>query len=104
MFGFTRATHDDPLFAQNLTLPYFRQDLATFLLVRGPYAWLGYGFQGCASNFTNGTFPGNSWRESGYVWPSLLDADFGVPEEDSECHETAPGSEVFTREWTKATL
>jgi hypothetical protein len=25
-------------------VPNFDQDLATFLLVRGPYAWLGYGY------------------------------------------------------------
>lgn len=24
-----------------------RQDIATFLLARGDYAWLGYGWQGC---------------------------------------------------------
>ena len=35
MFGFTRATHSDPLFTANKTLPFFEQDLATFLLVRG---------------------------------------------------------------------
>jgi hypothetical protein len=31
------------LCAENSTLPNFDQDLATFLLIRGPYAWLGYG-------------------------------------------------------------
>jgi hypothetical protein len=25
------------------------QDLASFLVVRGPYAWLGYGWQGCTN-------------------------------------------------------
>ena len=29
-------------FSKNKTvLPYFEQDLAAFLLIRGPYAWLG---------------------------------------------------------------
>ena len=31
------------LCAENSTLPNFDQDLATFLLIRGPHAWLGYG-------------------------------------------------------------
>lgn len=35
-FGFTRVQHSKPF-----PLPAFEQDLATFLLVRGPYAWLG---------------------------------------------------------------
>eukprot|EP00947_MAST-08B_sp_MAST-8B-sp1_P003127 g3127.t1 len=109
MFGVTRASHDNPLFPQNLSLPYLKQDVATFLLVRGPYAWLGYGWQGCASNFNKpGAFPGNSWRESGYEWSSeLLEADYGEPDpnNNTECHETVPGeSEVFVREWSKATV
>ena len=28
-------------------LPDLAQDLASFLLVRGPYAWLGHGWVGC---------------------------------------------------------
>jgi hypothetical protein len=61
------------------------QDIANFLLVRGPYAWLGHGWLGCS-------------RE--YEVPPLLNADYGEP--TGLCSETAPGSGVFTREWTKA--
>ena len=28
-------------------LPAFQQDLAAFMLIRGPYAWLGYSWMGC---------------------------------------------------------
>ena len=99
MMGFTYASSIH-LHLDNLTLPSPEQDIATFLLVRGEFAWLGYGYQGCAS--VKRRFPGGTWRESGYVWPELLDRDYGVP--TGECHETSPGSEVFTREWSKASV
>lgn len=50
-------------------------------------AWLGHGWLGCS-------------RE--YEVPELLNADFGVPTE--LCSETAPGSQIFTRKWTKADI
>ena len=65
-----------------------RQDVANFLLIRGPYAWFGYGWRGC-----------------GHEYPydaTLLDADYGEPV--GLCAETAPGSAVFRREWTHATV
>jgi hypothetical protein len=34
----------------NGTLPYFEQDLATFMLVRGPSAYLGYVWSGCTDS------------------------------------------------------
>ena len=73
--GFTYASSSFHLHMNNLSLPYPEQDIATFLLVRGEYAWLGYGYQGCAS--TQRAFPGGGWAESGYEWPALLDRDFG---------------------------
>ncbi len=33
----------------NLTSPV--QDIANFLLVRGPYAWLGHGWLGCSRDY-----------------------------------------------------
>lgn len=66
--------------------PFFSlsQDVARFLLVRGNYSWLGYGWKGCI------TSP-----------PPIeaYDADYGVPLE--RCRETAPWSGVFTRRWSK---
>jgi len=66
-------------------LPSFNQDLATFLLIRGPYAWLGYGWVGCNIE---------------YEFPAALKADYGVPL--GTCSETGPGTGVFTRSYTNA--
>lgn len=69
----------------NLTDPL--QDIANFLLVRGPYALLGHGWLGCSRN---------------YQVPEQINWDYGVP--NGLCSETAPNSGVFTRDWTKATI
>lgn len=81
-FGFTRVKH-----SQSFPLPAFEQDLATFLLVRGPYAWLGYGWVGC----------NQPWE-----FRSEMAADYGEPV--GTCYETTAGSGVFERQWTKATV
>ena len=65
----------------------FDQDLANFLLVRGPYAWLGHGWLGCSRD---------------YSYPDALAADYGEPTE--LCTEDTGRPGVFTREWTKATV
>lgn len=67
-------------------LPELKQDLANFLLVRGPYAWLGHGWKGCSKD---------------YPFPPEFNLDYGTPV-DTVCKETAPNSGVFTREWSKA--
>lgn len=38
-----------------------------------------------------------------YLRPPEMDVDYGVPQ-DEYCKETAAGSGVFTREWTKASV
>lgn len=68
----------------NLESP--EQDIANFLLVRGPYAWIGHGWLGCSRD---------------YQVPDLLNADYGEPV-DEVCYETAPNSGVFKRSWSKA--
>jgi hypothetical protein len=75
-------------------LPYFEQDLAHFLLVRGPYAWLGYGWLGCSSGSAP---PGGSQP---YSYPSELNLDYGAPL--GLCSETGSGTNVFSRNWTNA--
>lgn len=83
LYGFSpgSCTGTDPAH-----LTYLEQDLANFLLVRGPYAFLGNGWLGCS-------------RE--YEFPSLqFNADYGTPL--GLCAETAPGTGVFTRQWSKA--
>ena len=64
---------------------------AEFLLARGPFAWLGYGWIGC----TNG--------DEARPRPTAWDVDYGAP--DGPCTEThANVSNVFTRSWSKATV
>mmetsp|Transcript_18552 Transcript_18552/g.44482 ORF Transcript_18552/g.44482 Transcript_18552/m.44482 type:complete len:396 (-) Transcript_18552:25-1212(-) len=75
---------------KSLPLEAVTQDLASFLLVRGDFAWIGYGWKGCTS--------GAATAESMYPRPEELDVDYGTPK--GECEESAPG--VFTRQWTKA--
>jgi hypothetical protein len=71
-------------------LPQLTQDVAAFLLMRGPWAWLGWG----------------TW---GVVWdpsvprPREFDVDYGTPL-DAQCAETAPGSRVFARRWSRANV
>jgi len=68
-------------------LPELAQDLANFLLVRGPYAWLGHGWLGCSLD---------------YAYPPELAVDYGEP--TGRCEESKARPGVFTREWTKATV
>jgi len=82
LYAFAPGCHGS---TSNITNPV--QDIANFLLVRGPHAWLGHGWSGCSRV---------------YEWPKELDADYGEPL--GLCKETAPNSGVFTREWTKATV
>jgi uncharacterized protein YfaQ (DUF2300 family) len=68
-------------------LPYASQDTAQFLLVRGPFAWLGYGWSSCRPPAT-------------FVRPSEVDVDYGEPL--GFCAETLQG--VWTREYTKYSI
>lgn len=72
---------------QPAKLVEFEHDLTNFLLVRGPFAWLGHGWLGCSLT---------------YEFPDKLNWDYGEPL--GLCSETAPNSGVFTRNWTKATV
>eukprot|EP00912_Choanoflagellata_sp_UC4_P000772 UC4_evm2s485 len=63
------------------------QDIANFLLIRGPQAFLGHGWLGCSRQ---------------YSVPEQLNWDYGEPTE--LCKETAPNSGIFIRDWTKATI
>ena len=70
-------------------LPYLKQDLAAFLLTRGPHAFLGHSWLGCSKN---------------YAFPPPLNVDYGEPTAGGLCKESAPNSGIFEREWTKATV
>ena len=83
-------------------LPNVAVDLASFMLVRGDYAWLGYSWLGCTSDATPGHGGGASGRYTSPVEIPALMIDYGTP--TAPMAETAPGSGVFTRDWTKATV
>ena len=68
-------------------LPAISEDIAAFLILRGDYAWVGTGWVGCITD---------------YPFPAELEVDYGLPL-TTYYNETAPGSGVFTRAWTKAT-
>jgi hypothetical protein len=82
LLSFTRGDS-----GKQFPLPSPLQDIASFLLVRGPYAWMGYGWLGCISE---------------YERPAALSYEYGTPV--GTCRETGPGSGVFTRTWTQATV
>ena len=64
------------------------EDVANFLLIRGPYAYLGNGWTGCSRT---------------YEYPAAqFNADYGEPL--GRAAETAPGSGIFVREFTKSTV
>merc|ERR1712032_1806047 len=108
---------DGTLWYPNGTLPHFEQDLATFLLVRGPYAWIGYVWSGCTdSGYPAGCNPECQAEDCKpcrfpkprdahpFARPAALVADYGAPLEGSYCKETSHGSGIFSREWTKASV
>ena len=69
--------------------PDLLQDLVNFLLIRGPYSWLGWGWNGCS-------------RE--YYFPPEFNVDYGQPIGNHVCQETTPNSEVFIRKYSKSTV
>ena len=72
--------------------PSLRNDLANFLLVRGPYAFFGTGWLECSRD---------------WAFPSALNVDVGTPAAAFSaglCAETAPGSGVFVRNFTGAVV
>lgn len=65
----------------------FAEDFASFQLVRGPIAFLGYAWVGCLDS---------------YPLPPELGLAYGEP--TGTCSETSPGSGVFTRDYTLSTV
>ena len=84
-YGYSRTAHSKPF-----PLPSPDQDLAAFLLTRGPYAYFGYGWTGCI----DATHP--------FTRPPSLDVDYGAPV--GFCAETAPGSGVWARDFEHYTV
>ena len=67
--------------------PNLAKDLANFLLIRGPYAYLGNGWSGC-SNY--------------YPFPDEFNVDYGVP--SGLCKETGSNTGVFVRDFSLSTV
>lgn len=85
LYGFTPGCPSlDPA---HLASP--EHDIANFQLVRGPYAFLGSGWQQCSPTLT-------------YEYPVELNADFGEPA--GICEESPVGSGIFVREFSRATV
>lgn len=80
---------------------YARDATAEFLLTRGEYAWIGYGWSGCYPQPVNST----THKPINSTWlrprPALWDADFGGAP-SGPCEETQEGSGVFVRRYPRA--
>ena len=76
--------------------PLWKTDLAAFLLVRGPFAWIGYGWYGCVSWNQPVGGPGEYYER-----PAALAEDYGEP--FGLCSQSAKAG-VFTRQYTKAAV
>jgi hypothetical protein len=78
-------------------LPFVEQDIAAFLLMRGDYAWLGYGVWGMS--WPAGiTFDSNG---TAVPRPPQMDADYGSPT-SGVCAEVSAG--VFARAFTRVNV
>jgi hypothetical protein len=81
-------------------LPNIKVDLASFMLVRGDYAWLGYSWLGCTSDATPGHGGGAAGRYTSPDEMPELAVDYGAP--TAPLAEVSPG--VFARDYSKATI
>jgi len=77
-------------------LPQAAQDVAAFLLARGPHAWLGWGQWGMV--WPVGTPDFSNHSQPLVPLPAQLAADYGEPA--GACAQPTPG--VFVRDWTRA--
>ena len=69
------------------------QTTINFMLTRGPYAWIGFDWNGCYGDGVNDRKLSHGFHRS-----PLWDEDFGVPL--GSCRHVGDG--VFVRNWTKA--
>ena len=77
-----------------------QQDLANFLLTRSPYSWLGWGWDNAPA------YRSKSGGSRPYTFPDEFNLDYGERAAGAAglCKETAAGSEVFRREFSRATV
>lgn len=94
LFGFT--------ITNSTVLSQLQQDLSYFLLVRGPYAYAGWGVWGMTWPFqsdpnNHGALPPTA---DDVPLPAVFDIDYGTPQE--VCYETEINSGIFRRRWSRA--
>jgi hypothetical protein len=89
-----KLTLSDPHSPGSLVDPV--ADVAKFLLLRGPWAFLGTAWVGCV-----GEGAGRHSNET-YVRAPAFDVDYGTPMGVCKQSDAKPG--LFAREWTKATV
>ena len=77
----------------------FTDYTAEFLLTRGPHAVIGYSWDGCFALHERNIKTAGQYAPIPPEW----DEDFGVPS-GGACAETGPGSGVFSREYSDATV
>ena len=78
-------------------LPFFENDLAAFLLLRGDCAFLGYAWNGCSRD----DWPLGGRNNQSFSFPALLNEEVGYPV-DRTCKEVGTNSGVFERAWSRA--
>ena len=74
---------------------------AEFLLTRGAFSWIGYGWTGCASESHSPGMYLYSFGLPEFPRPELWDQDYGG-EAEGLCSETGKDSGVFVRHYPKA--
>jgi hypothetical protein len=82
-YGFSATHHSN---FTNISLPGYKEDLARFLLFRGPYAFIGYPWVGVNQPY--------------YRPPELDEWEVGIPL--GLCREVQP--DVFVRHWSNLTV
>ena len=70
------------------------QDVAAFLLMRGPHAWIGWGPWGMLWPTTP--------DGSGLARPAVMTAEYGEPVDGALCSQTGPTT--FSRAYSLATV
>ena len=88
-------------------LPSVTQDLASFLLTRGPFAWMGHEWGGCNTgtpllrcSCIAAQRADDARSVADFYYPPILNEDFGVPLTD-DCRERG-SSAAFERQWSNA--
>ena len=77
-------------------------DVAYYLLGRGPVAWIGSGYVLGWALSLQYNVPADRPISIADFAVEEFGRDYGVPL--GQCEETSPGSEVFTRRWSKAAV